>query len=129
MGRISTERFFLAMGATLGFTGVAAGAFAAHILQSHLPTDMLGIFEVAVRYQMYHALALLVLSLLVSHSPVPSITWAGGFMSTGIVIFSGTLYALSLSGQSWWGAITPIGGLALLAGWACLIWTAYSIKA
>ena len=90
---------------------------------------MLAIFEVAVRYQMYHALALLAVGLLAARFATPSISWAGWLMTAGIIIFSGTLYALSLSGQRWWGAVTPIGGLALLAGWACLFWTAYSTKA
>ena len=119
------DRLFFCIGAFSGFLGVLLGAFGAHLLKQRLDPEMLGVFEVGVRYQMYHALALLVLSLLASHSPAPSITWAGRLMTTGIVIFSGTLYALSLSGKSWWGAITPIGGLVLLAGWACLIWTAY----
>ena len=122
------ERIFLTIGAALGFTAVAAGAFAAHALRSRLPEDMFAIFEVAVRYQMYHALALLAVGLLAARLAVPSISWAGWLMTGGIIVFSGTLYALSLSGHHWWGAVTPIGGLALLAGWACLIWTTYSIK-
>jgi len=115
------DRTFLFIAALAGLTGVALGAFGAHGLRGRLSPDMLAVFETAVRYQMYHALAIFGVGLLMA----PMGGWlvkAGGWLFTaGIVIFSGSLYALALTGISMLGAITPIGGLAFLAGWACLV--------
>jgi uncharacterized membrane protein YgdD (TMEM256/DUF423 family) len=107
------DRLFFALGALAAFIGVALGAFAAHGLKSRLDPAMLATFETGVRYQMYHALALL------------GVAWACTWLFlAGIVIFSGTLYALALTGVRWLGAVTPLGGLAFLAGWLCLAWAA-----
>lgn len=119
------DRLWLASGALFALIGVAAGAFGAHGLKNRLGPDMLAVFEVAVRYQMYHALALLAVAWAASRWTSTSVTLAGMFFIAGIVIFSGSLYLLTLSGARWLGAITPIGGLALMAGWACLLWTAW----
>ena len=115
---------FFALGATFGLLGVAAGAFGAHALRARLDPRMLEIFETAVRYQMYHALALLAVAWAATRWPLPLVGAAGWLFVAGIVIFSGSLYALSLSGVRALGAITPIGGLAFIAGWGCLLWAA-----
>jgi uncharacterized membrane protein YgdD (TMEM256/DUF423 family) len=115
------QQIFLIFGALFGFLGVAAGAFGAHFLKSRLPVDSLNIFEVAVRYQMYHALVLITLVAFVGLFPSIWLTIAGWLFITGVVIFSGSLYALLFSGIRLWGAITPIGGLFLLMGWLALL--------
>ncbi len=115
------------MGALMGFVGVAAGAFGTHGLRDRISPEMLNIFEIGVRYQMYHALALLATGWLADRSPSLPVHLAGWLFIGGIVIFSGTLYVLSLTGIRGWGAVTPVGGLALLAGWACLAWAAWSL--
>ena len=114
------DRVFFTLGALNGLIAVAAGAFGAHALKSRLGPDMLTVFEVAVRYHMYHALALLACAWAVSRWPGVLTTASGWLFVAGIVVFSGSLYALALSGTRWIGAITPLGGLALLGGWACL---------
>jgi uncharacterized membrane protein YgdD (TMEM256/DUF423 family) len=112
---------FLLIGSLLGFLGVAAGAFGAHGLRSRLSADMLAVFETAVRYQMYHVFALLIVAAAMGRlGDARLLSLAGWFFVAGIVLFSGSLYALALSGASALGAITPIGGLAFLIGWACL---------
>lgn len=100
---------------------VAAGAFGAHALKSRLSPDMLAVWETAVRYQAYHGLALLFLAWLSERHPSVGVRAAGWCFLAGMIVFSGTLYALALSGERWLGAITPIGGLLLLAGWVCLL--------
>jgi uncharacterized membrane protein YgdD (TMEM256/DUF423 family) len=115
------DRTFLLVGALAGFIGVALGAFGAHGLRSRLSADMLAVFENGVRYQMYHALAILIVGLVAARLDGWLIRAAGWFFTAGIVLFSGSLYALALSGVTALGAVTPIGGLAFLAGWACLI--------
>lgn len=115
------DRTFLLLGAIFGFLGVAFGAFGAHGLRSRLTPDMLAVFETAVRYQMYHVFALLIVSAAIGHlGNARLLVMAGWFFFAGIVIFSGSLYALALTGTGVLGAITPIGGVALLIGWACL---------
>jgi uncharacterized membrane protein YgdD (TMEM256/DUF423 family) len=116
---------WLAVGAAAGLAGVAAGAFGAHALKTRLAPEMLAIFETGVRYQMYHALALVALGLAADRLPAGALRNAGLFFTAGIVIFSGSLYALSLSGVRLLGAITPIGGLAFLAGWLTLLLAAF----
>jgi len=117
------ERTFFTMGAMLAGLAVAAGAFGAHALRDRLAPDMLAIFETGVRYQMYHALALLAVAWATVRWPESSAVLAGWCFVAGIVIFSGSLYVLALTGVRWLGAITPLGGLAFLAGWALLVWT------
>ena len=112
---------FLLIGSLVGFLGVAAGAFGAHGLRSRLSPDMLAVFETAVRYQMYHVFALLITAVVMGRvGDARLLTIAGWSFITGIVLFSGSLYALALTGISSLGAITPLGGLAFLVGWACL---------
>jgi uncharacterized membrane protein YgdD (TMEM256/DUF423 family) len=119
---MTPARSFAAAGAVLGFLGVAAGAFAAHALRSRLSAESLSIFETAVRNQVYHALALVAVALAYDRWPAPQIAWAGVLFLGGVVVFSGSLYLLVLTGVRWWGAVTPLGGLAFLAGWALLGW-------
>ena len=114
------DRTFLLVGALAAFIGVALGAFGAHGLRSRLSTEMLGVFETGVRYQMYHALAILIVALAVARIDGWLIRAAGWLFTGGIILFSGSLYVLALSGITMLGAVTPIGGLAFLAGWACL---------
>jgi len=118
------DKFFFAAGAACAFLGVAFGAFGAHALKSRLSAEMLAVFEVGVRYQMFHALALLAVAWACTRWPGPLVIASGWLFLAGIVIFSGSLYVLSLSGVKWLGAITPLGGLAFLAGWAFLVWAA-----
>ena len=114
------DRTFLLIGALAGFIGVALGAFGAHGLRARLSAEMLAVFETGVRYQMYHAFAILIVALAAARLDGWLIRAAGWLFTVGIVLFSGSLYALALSGITILGAVTPIGGLAFLAGWACL---------
>ena len=122
------DRLFFALGSASAFLAVALGAFAAHGLKSRLAPDLLAVFEVGVRYQMYHALALLAVAWAATRWPGTAVTAGGWLFVAGTVIFSGSLYVLSLTGVRWLGAITPIGGLAFLAGWACLVWAAFGTR-
>ena len=115
------DRTFLLVGALAGFIGVAFGAFGAHALRGRLSPDMLAVFETGVRYQMYHAFAVLIVALAATHFNGWMVRAAGWAFTTGIVLFSGSLYALALTGINALGAITPLGGLAFLAGWALLV--------
>jgi len=119
------DRLFFILGSASGLLGVAAGAFGAHGLRDRLTAEMLAVWETAARYQLYHALALLAVAWAVTRWPNGATTAAGWLFVVGTLVFSGSLYALSLSGVRWLGAITPIGGVAFIAGWACLIWAAY----
>jgi uncharacterized membrane protein YgdD (TMEM256/DUF423 family) len=114
------DRIFFLIGALSAFVGVAAGAFGAHGLKSRLGEDLLAVFETGVRYQMYHAFALFAAAWACSRWPGGLATAAGWLFVAGTLVFSGSLYALSLTGQRWLGAVTPLGGLAFLAGWLCL---------
>lgn len=114
------DRLFFGLGAASGFVAVAAGAFGAHALRGRLSADLLGVFETAARYQMYHALGLMAVAWAASRWPGALPQWAGWLFVAGTVLFSGSLYALALSGVRWLGAITPLGGVAFLAGWICL---------
>lgn len=112
--------FWVRLGSIGMFLAVALGAFGAHALRQRLSTEMLSIFETGVRYQFYHALALLAVAWLSERHPGNLVQASGWAFTLGIVIFSGSLYLLSATGVRWLGAITPIGGLAFLAGWALL---------
>jgi uncharacterized membrane protein YgdD (TMEM256/DUF423 family) len=114
-------RTFLFIGALAGVTGVGLGAFGAHGLRGRLSPDMLAVFETGVRYHMYHALALLATAALIGRIDSRLLPAAAWCFTAGIVLFSGSLYALALTGVSMLGAITPLGGIAFLAGWACLL--------
>jgi uncharacterized membrane protein YgdD (TMEM256/DUF423 family) len=115
------DRTFVAAGALAGFLGVAFGAFGAHILKARLSADMLAVFETGVRYHLVHAVALLATAALFGRGGDRLLTAAGWLFSCGIVLFSGSLYALALTGITTLGIVTPFGGLAFLAGWACLL--------
>jgi uncharacterized membrane protein YgdD (TMEM256/DUF423 family) len=119
------DRLFFTIGSLSGFVGVALGAFGAHALKGRLDADMLAVFEVGVRYQMFHALALLAAGWACSRWPGTVVIAGGWLFVAGTLLFSGSLYAMSLSGVRWLGAITPLGGLAFLAGWLCLAWAAW----
>jgi uncharacterized membrane protein YgdD (TMEM256/DUF423 family) len=116
------DRTFLLLGSLFGLFGVALGAFGAHALRSRLSADMLAIFETAVRYQMYHTFAVLLVAAAIGHignARLPVI--AGWAFVAGIILFSGSLYVLALTNIRILGAITPIGGMLFLIGWACLV--------
>ncbi|KMN14224.1 MULTISPECIES: DUF423 domain-containing protein [Pseudomonas] len=113
-------RVFLMLAAFFGFTGVALGAFAAHGLKGRLSEQYLAIFHTGVTYQLVHTLAIIGVALLATQLQSRLVTWAGICFTLGIVLFSGSLYLLTLSGISKLGIITPIGGVAFLAGWLCL---------
>ena len=117
-------KVLLIIGAISGFVSVAAGAFGAHGLKARLTADMLAIFETGARYQMYHALAIVLAGVLVSIRPHPGFSGAGWAWLIGTLLFSGSLYALALSGIKVLGAVTPFGGLAFLIGWGLLAWGA-----
>lgn len=119
---------FLTLAAVSGFLAVAFGAFGAHGLRERLAPEMLAVFEVGVRYQMYHALALAAVALALPRWPSASLQAAGWCFIAGTVVFSGSLYVLTLTGMRWLGAVTPIGGVAFLAGWALLAWAAWSAE-
>ncbi|MEX0893386.1 MAG: DUF423 domain-containing protein [Gemmatimonadota bacterium] len=123
------ERTFFALGSLLALLAVAAGAFGAHALSSRLPADRLDIFEVGARYHMYHALALLAVAWASTRWSTPLVAAAGWLFVVGVVVFAGSLYALALGAPRWFGAITPIGGVCFLAGWALLAWAAWSAAA
>lgn len=116
------SQVFLTLGSLLAAIAVAAGAFASHALKEQLSDRSLEIFETATKYQMYHALAIILVALLLSSMPAGN-TWmvtAGWAFAAGILLFSGSLYALSVTGIKILGAITPFGGVAFLIGWGCL---------
>jgi uncharacterized membrane protein YgdD (TMEM256/DUF423 family) len=114
------QKSFFILGAVSAFVGVAAGAFGAHGLKSRLDAEMLNTFEVGARYQMYHAFALFVAAWAQASWPGSAAKWAGWLFVAGTLLFSGSLYVLSLTGLRWLGAVTPLGGLAFLLGWVCL---------
>ena len=113
-------RWILFAGALLGGLGVALGAFGAHALKSSFDATRLGWWNTAVQYQLWHAVALVALAAL----PLPGRGLAAGLMIAGSLVFAGTLYVMALTGLKWLGAVTPIGGLLLIAGWAALAWAA-----
>ncbi|MFN5592128.1 MAG: DUF423 domain-containing protein, partial [Aphanizomenon sp.] len=115
-------QFFLTIAAIFGGLSVAGGAFGAHALREKISDRFLEIFETAARYQMYHALALLLVAILISRWENPPIILlvSGWLFIIGVVIFSGSLYTLSLTGIKSWGAVAPLGGLALMIGWGAL---------
>ncbi len=117
-------KFFLIAGAVNGLLAVAFGAFGAHLLEGRVADKYLDTWQTAVQYQMFHSIGLIAVAILMSSAligPLSSLSWAGYLMLAGIVIFSGSLYVLSLTGISVLGAITPIGGVAFIAGWVMLI--------
>jgi uncharacterized membrane protein YgdD (TMEM256/DUF423 family) len=122
------SRTFAALGAGFAFAAVALGAFGAHALRARVEPDLLATFEVGVRYHMYHALALFACAWAQERWGAPVFGYGGWLFVAGIVVFSGSLYLLTLTGQRWWGALTPLGGLAFLAGWGCMAWGVITAK-
>lgn len=122
-------RVLLLLAALFGFTGVGLGAFAAHGLKGQLSAEYLAVFQTGVHYQMLHALALLALAALWQRLGGRLLTAAGVCFCVGILLFSGSLYALTLSGISVLGMITPVGGLMFLVGWLCLGLAAWRLPA
>ncbi len=123
---MTVAKLSLIAGAAFGFLSVALGAFAAHGLKHRLDEYAKDIWNTAVLYQMFHALALIAVAILISKQPqILRLHWAAYLWIVGIVLFSGSLYVLALSGARWLGMITPLGGLAFLAGWLLLILFAY----
>jgi uncharacterized membrane protein YgdD (TMEM256/DUF423 family) len=117
-----TAKLFLLSGGFAAFLAVMLGAFGAHALKKLLTPDMMTIYETAVQYHFYHALGLLAVGLLMLHLPTSVwLKWSGWLMLIGIVVFSGSLYALAISSQRWLGAITPIGGTAFIAAWLVML--------
>jgi len=119
------ERVFFVLGALSALLGVAAGALGSHALKSRMSAEMLSVFEVGVRYQMYHAFALIAAAWAQAKWPSRLAIAGGWFFVIGTILFSGSLYLLSLSGVRWLGASTPFGGLAFMAGWVCIAWSAW----
>jgi uncharacterized membrane protein YgdD (TMEM256/DUF423 family) len=115
------NRTFWILGCTFALLAVGAGAFGAHALRARLTPDLLAVWETAARYQMYHALALLVVAFAAGRVGGGGWALAGWLFTAGTVVFSGSLYVLALSGVRWLGAITPLGGLCFLAGWVALL--------
>lgn len=121
-------KLFITLAALSGMLAVAFGAFGAHALKGRLDDYALGVFHTAVQYHFYHSFALLAVGLLAVSQPQTVLLKTSGWMFfLGIVIFSGSLYLLSISGIRWLGAVTPLGGLAFLAGWACLAATGWKL--
>lgn len=118
------EKSFVVLGALSGFVAVGAGAFGAHALKARLAPDLLAVFETGARYQMFHALALLAAGWATVRYPGAAASLAGWLFVAGTVLFSGSLYALALTGVRGLGAVTPVGGLAFLGGWLALAWAA-----
>jgi uncharacterized membrane protein YgdD (TMEM256/DUF423 family) len=114
------DRFFFAAGALLGCLGVAAGAFGAHALEARLAADRLALFELAARYQMIHALALMAAAWAAQRWPSSMANAGGWLLLVGVLIFCGTIYALAFGAPRFLGAVTPLGGLSLIAGWLLL---------
>ncbi|HEX2056614.1 MAG TPA: DUF423 domain-containing protein [Nitrospiraceae bacterium] len=120
-----TALSLMVIGSALAFLSVAAGAFGAHALKSLLDPNRLAVYETAAKYQMYHALALIVVGWQMHQTPDVGLMRAGWLFCLGVVLFSGSLYVVAMLGLHWAGAITPLGGLAFLGGWATLAWTGW----
>jgi len=117
----SLARLYLVLGTIAGGTAVVLGAFAAHALKDKLEPRLLAAFHTGVEYQFYHALALLAVGALMLHSEQRLLAWAGGAFALGALLFSGSLYLLALTGIRGFGTVTPLGGLAFIAGWLLML--------
>jgi len=116
-----SAKIFLLLGSLAMMFAVGLGAFGAHGLKDKLSADMLAVYRTGVDYHFYHALGLLALGMIAAHLPESDLVkWSGALMAAGIVLFSGSLYLLALTGTRWLGAITPLGGAAWIVAWALL---------
>ena len=115
-------KLYMSVAAAFGLLAVVLGAFAAHGLKGRLAADSLAAFQTGVQYQMTHALAILLVALIYKHWPGPALLWACGLFIAGVVLFSGSIYGLTLTGARWLGPVTPLGGLCLIAGWGMLFY-------
>jgi uncharacterized membrane protein YgdD (TMEM256/DUF423 family) len=123
------KSIFLLLSAACGLVGVAMGAFGAHALKESLSSEMLVVYKTAVDYQMWHALGLGLIAVFYQQRPDSvHLEWAGRLMFAGIILFSGSLYLLAISGIKWLGMITPLGGLSFLIAWGLVIAFAYQDK-
>ncbi|MFQ5792821.1 MAG: DUF423 domain-containing protein [Acidobacteriota bacterium] len=120
--------FWVRLGSLFMFLAVALGAFGAHALRHRLSSDLLQVFESGVRYHFYHALALFVVAWISKSYPSGLVTAAGWAFTVGVILFSGSLYVLSVTGARWLGAVTPAGGLAFLAGWILLALASFRVS-
>ncbi len=122
----TSAKLFLSLGSASALLAVLLGAFGAHALKNKLSADMLAIFQTGVQYHFYHALGLLAVGLIAMQlAESPALKWSGWLMFIGFLIFSGSLYLLSITGMRWLGAITPIGGVAFIGAWALLAYAIY----
>jgi len=118
----TSAKLFLSAGGLAALAAVALGAFGAHALKARLSAEMLAVWHTGIEYHVYHALGLLAVGLAATQlADSTLLKWSGWLMLAGIVLFSGSLYALALSGERWLGAITPIGGVAFLGAWALFV--------
>jgi uncharacterized membrane protein YgdD (TMEM256/DUF423 family) len=125
----ATTRLFLGLGGLSAMISVLLGAFGAHALRGRMAPELLVAYQTGTQYQFYHSLGLLIVALLLAHFPErSSFAWAGWLMLVGIVLFSGSLYVLSLTGIRALGAITPLGGLAFIIAWVVLTVTAFRVR-
>jgi uncharacterized membrane protein YgdD (TMEM256/DUF423 family) len=121
-------KLFVTLASLSGMLAVVLGAFGAHALKARLDAHALGIFQTAVQYHFYHSFALLAVGIIALSHPQTALLKSSGFLFlVGIVVFSGSLYLLSITGVRWLGAITPLGGLAFIGGWACLAATGWKL--
>ena len=118
----TSARWLVVIGSLLAGLGVAAGAFGAHMLKGVLDQPMLAVYDTATRYQMYHAFGMVLSGMAVRVNQDKGIARAGWMFLVGIFLFSGSLYGVSLLGVRWLGAVTPVGGLFFILGWAMLAW-------
>ena len=119
---MTSDRLLAAIGALFALMSVAAGAFGAHALRARISPELLAVFETAAKYQMYHALALILGAVAYAKWGGTALIWAGWMFVAGVAVFSGSLYILALTGTRWWGAVTPVGGVCLLIGWVLFVW-------
>ena len=119
-----TANRFIAIGSVLAAAGVAAGAFGAHALSSSITPERVNVFETAARYHQIHAIAIIASGLIAANWPSSRVNAAAYLFLSGVILFSGSLYALVLTDTAWLGAVTPFGGVALIGGWCALGWGA-----
>lgn len=117
-------KIYLIVGTVSAMLAVILGAFAAHGLKNQLSESLIGVFQTGVQYQIYHSLGLILLVLTAQFMPSSQLMWSAGFMSAGIVLFSGSLYLLAITGIKWFGPVTPLGGLCFIIAWALFIYAA-----